>query len=66
MNLKLTTTLQTRLPTQNGDFMLHYYRTDQDDKEHLALVKGNVSGQENVTVRVHSECLTGDVFRSRR
>lgn len=66
MNLKLTTTLQTRLPTQNGDFMLHYYRTDQDDKEHLALVKGNVSGQENVPVRVHSECLTGDVFGSRR
>jgi len=66
VNLKLTTTLQTRLPTQNGDFILHYYQTNQDDKEHLALVKGTVFGQENVPVRVHSECLTGDVFGSRR
>lgn len=66
MNLELTTTLQTRLPTHNGDFILHYYRTNQDDKEHLALVKGDVSGQESVPVRVHSECLTGDIFGSRR
>ena len=66
MNLELTTTLITRLPTHNGDFMLHYYRTNQDEKEHLALVKGDVSEQENVPVRVHSECLTGDVFGSRR
>jgi 3,4-dihydroxy 2-butanone 4-phosphate synthase/GTP cyclohydrolase II len=66
VNLTLKTTLQTRLPTQNGDFMLHYYQTNQDDKEHLALVKGNVTDQENVPVRVHSECLTGDVFGSRR
>ncbi|MDD5228504.1 MAG: GTP cyclohydrolase II [Methylococcales bacterium] len=66
MNLELTTTLQTRLPTKNGDFVLYYYQTNQDDKEHLALVKGNVSEQENVPVRVHSECLTGDVFGSRR
>ena len=66
MNLELTTTLTTRLPTQNGDFVLHYYRTNQDEKEHLALVKGDVAEQENVPVRVHSECLTGDVFGSRR
>jgi 3,4-dihydroxy 2-butanone 4-phosphate synthase/GTP cyclohydrolase II len=66
VNLELTTTLQTRLPTQNGDFMLHYYQTNQDDKEHLALVKGDVSEQKNVPVRVHSECLTGDIFGSRR
>lgn len=66
MNLKLTKTLQTRLPTQNGDFILHYYQTNQDNKEHLALVKGEVSAQENMPVRVHSECLTGDIFGSRR
>lgn len=66
MNLKITKTLQTRLPTQHGDFVLHYYQTDQDDKEHLALVKGIVKNQENVPVRVHSECLTGDIFGSRR
>ena len=66
MNLKLTTTLTTRLPTQNGEFVLHYYQTNQDEKEHLALVKGDVAEQENVPVRVHSECLTGDVFGSRR
>ena len=66
MNLKLTTTLTTRLPTQNGEFVLHYYQTNQDEKEHLALVKGDVTEQENVPVRVHWECLTGDVFGSRR
>ncbi len=66
MNLELTTTLITRLPTECGDFMLHYYQTNQDDKEHLALVKGDVSEKENVLVRVHSECLTGDIFGSRR
>ncbi len=66
MNLKLTVTLQARLPTKYGDFMLHYYQTNQDEKEHLALVKGDVSKQENVPVRVHSECLTGDIFGSRR
>ncbi len=66
MNLKLTNTLKTRLPTENGDFILHYYQTNQDSKEHLALVKGCVAEQENVPVRVHSECFTGDVFGSRR
>ncbi len=66
MNLELTTTLQTRLPTKNGDFVLYYYQTNQDEKEHLALVKGDIAGQKNVPVRVHSECLTGDVFGSRR
>lgn len=66
MNLTLTNRVQTRLPTKNGDFILHYYQTNQDEKEHLALVKGNVFEQENVPVRVHSECLTGDIFGSRR
>ena len=66
VKVTLTNTVQTRLPTQNGDFVLHCYQTNQDEKEHLALVKGNVFGTENVPVRVHSECLTGDVFGSRR
>lgn len=66
MNLQLTTTLHARLPTARGDFVLHYYRTNQDDKEHLALVKGVVAQREEVPVRVHSECITGDVFGSRR
>ncbi|MDD5215636.1 MAG: GTP cyclohydrolase II [Methylococcales bacterium] len=66
MKLTLTNTVQTRLPTQNGDFVLHCYQTNQDEKEHLALVKGDVFEKENVPVRVHSECLTGDVFGSRR
>ncbi len=66
VNLQLITTLHTRLPTTHGDFVLHYYRTNQDEKEHLALVKGMVSQQEDVPVRVHSECITGDVFGSRR
>lgn len=66
MKLTLTNTVHTRLPTQHGDFVLHCYQTNQDEKEHLALVKGSVFEQENVPVRVHSECLTGDVFGSRR
>ncbi len=66
MKLTLTNTVQTRLPTQKGDFTLHCYQTNQDEKEHLALVKGNVFEKENVPVRVHSECLTGDVFGSKR
>jgi 3,4-dihydroxy 2-butanone 4-phosphate synthase / GTP cyclohydrolase II len=55
-----------RLPTDHGDFNLYLYRSKLDDQHHLALVKGDVGGKENVLVRVHSECLTGDVFGSRR
>lgn len=58
--------VQTRIPTQYGEFILHYYRNDLDDKEHIALVKGEVSAKENVLVRIHSECFTGDVLGSRR
>lgn len=54
------------LPTQYGNFTLHLYRAKIDDQLHLALVHGEIAGQENVLVRVHSECLTGDVFRSLR
>src|SRR3712207_634983 len=55
-----------KLPTDYGDFDLHLYRSKLDDTHHLALVKGSISGHEPVLVRVHSECLTGDVFGSRR
>ncbi len=55
-----------RLPTEFGDFKIVAYRSKVDQLEHVALVHGEVEGQENVLVRVHSECLTGDVFGSRR
>jgi 3,4-dihydroxy 2-butanone 4-phosphate synthase / GTP cyclohydrolase II len=55
-----------RLPTDYGDFDLLLYRSKLDAQHHLAMVKGEVAGRENVLVRVHSECLTGDVFGSRR
>ncbi len=55
-----------KLPTDYGDFDLHLYRSKLDGLHHLALVCGEVAGKRNVLVRVHSECLTGDVFGSRR
>ena len=55
-----------KLPTDYGDFDLHLYRSKLDGQHHLALVRGDVTGKKNVLVRVHSECLTGDVFGSRR
>lgn len=54
------------LPTVHGEFVCRIYRSSFDDKEHLALVKGDVSGVEAPLVRVHSECLTGDVLHSMR
>jgi 3,4-dihydroxy 2-butanone 4-phosphate synthase / GTP cyclohydrolase II len=55
-----------RLPTAYGDFTAVAFREVLTDKHHVALVKGVVEGEENVLVRVHSECLTGDVFHSLR
>jgi 3,4-dihydroxy 2-butanone 4-phosphate synthase/GTP cyclohydrolase II len=55
-----------KLPTDYGDFDLYLYRSTTDGQHHLALVKGEVAGKSNVLVRVHSECLTGDVFGSHR
>lgn len=55
-----------KMPTDFGDFDLHLYQSTTDGQHHLALVKGDVAGKKNVLVRVHSECLTGDVFGSRR
>jgi 3,4-dihydroxy 2-butanone 4-phosphate synthase/GTP cyclohydrolase II len=56
----------TRLPTAFGEFDVVGYRSLVDDKHHVAMVKGEVDGQLDVLVRVHSECLTGDVFHSLR
>ena len=55
-----------KMPTDYGDFDLHLYRSKLDGQHHLALVRGDVVKKEKVLVRVHSECLTGDVFGSRR
>ena len=55
-----------RLPTPFGEFTITAYRTKVDSEEHLALTYGDVQGKDNVLVRVHSECLTGDVFGSCR
>src|SRR2546423_14780161 len=58
--------VETGLPTGFGDFKVIGYRSLVDEKHHVALVKGEVSGKEDVLVRVHSECLTGDGFHSLR
>jgi 3,4-dihydroxy 2-butanone 4-phosphate synthase/GTP cyclohydrolase II len=55
-----------RLPTRHGPFTAHVYRSILDGIEHIALVKGEVVGRENVLVRVHSECVTGDILGSLR
>lgn len=55
-----------RIPTDVGEFQLCYYRNNLDDKEHLALVMGDVDGRADVLVRIHSECFTGDVLGSLR
>ena len=55
-----------KLPTTFGLFTLHCYKSKHDGKEHLALVYGDVLGKKDVLTRVHSECLTGDVFHSLR
>src|SRR5690349_10308748 len=58
--------VSTALPTEFGDFTAVGYRSLVDDKHHVAMVKGEVDGAADVLVRVHSECLTGDVFHSMR
>ena len=58
--------VETRLPTGFGEFSAVGYRSLVDGKHHVALVKGEVAGAADVLVRVHSECLTGDVFHSLR
>ncbi|MDD1620641.1 MAG: GTP cyclohydrolase II [Methylococcaceae bacterium] len=58
--------VQTRIPTKHGEFILHYYTNTIDEKEHVAFVKDDVAGKDDVPVRIHSECFTGDVLGSRR
>ena len=55
-----------KLPTDWGELDLHMYRATFDDAAHLALVKGEIHSNKPILVRVHSECLTGDVFSSKR
>ena len=55
-----------KMPTDYGEFELHLYRSKLDGEHHLALVKGKMNKRRRTLVRVHSECLTGDVFGSRR
>ncbi|GAB3645207.1 GTP cyclohydrolase II [Streptomyces sparsus] len=57
---------ETRLPTAHGEFQAYGYRSEVDGVEHVALVAGDVGDGEDVLVRVHSECLTGDIFGSQR
>lgn len=56
--------VETRLPTRFGDFKIHMYKSEVDSKEHIALVKGKINPNDATLVRVHSECLTGDIFGS--
>lgn len=55
-----------KMPTQFGEFICHAYQSTVDAQEYVAFVKGEVEGKQNVLVRVHSQCLTGDVFQSAR
>ncbi len=57
---------EAKLPTRYGDFRIIGYRNDVDEREHVALVYGEVAGRSGVLVRMHSKCLTGDVFGSYR
>ncbi len=65
-NLKIEQMECARIPTEHGEYRLCLYKNNQDEKDHLALVYGDVHGKHNVLVRVHSECFTGDVLGSRR
>ena len=57
---------EAELPTKFGKFHIKVFSTELDDKEHVAIIKGDVEEKEDVLVRVHSECLTGDIFGSLR
>lgn len=65
-NLVVERKTSARIPTEVGEFQLCYYQNNLDEKEHLALVFGNIASSEPVLVRVHSECFTGDVLGSLR
>lgn len=64
--MKIEQGVMARIPTDVGEFQLCYFQNNLDDKEHLALMMGDVKNQTSVLVRIHSECFTGDVLGSRR
>ncbi|HLB48280.1 MAG TPA: GTP cyclohydrolase II [Anaerolineales bacterium] len=64
--LTVTRMVSARIPTDQGEFELALYMSNRDDKEHLALLYGDVRSTNDLLVRVHSECFTGDVLGSRR
>ncbi len=66
MKVRIEDKVQSRIPTKHGEFILHYYTNSIDKKEHIAFVKGDVTDKDDVPVRIHSECFTGDVLGSRR
>jgi len=55
---------RAKLPTRHGDFEMVAFRNNKDGKDHVALIHGDVAGKSGVATRIHSECLTGDVFGS--
>ncbi|WP_420640794.1 GTP cyclohydrolase II [Candidatus Leptofilum sp.] len=65
-NLAVERKTSARIPTEVGEYQLCYYQNNQDQKEHLALVLGDIAGQQPTLVRIHSECFTGDVLGSLR
>jgi GTP cyclohydrolase II len=64
--LTISPRAEARIPTEWGEVQMVLYEDSREKKEHLALVKGEVTGQGQVLVRMHSECFTGDVLGSRR
>ena len=66
MNASVSRKASARIPTRHGDFQLCYYTNTLDNKEHLAICMGDVAAADEVLVRVHSECFTGDVMGSLR
>lgn len=66
LNSSIVLAAKSKLPTEYGEFDIYVFHNRYDDKEHLAIVKGEVENADNVLIRVHSECLTGDVFGSKR
>ncbi|MBT3811923.1 MAG: GTP cyclohydrolase II [Gammaproteobacteria bacterium] len=66
MTTEVNNLVQTRIPTNYGEFVLHYFSNTLDNKEHIAFVFGDVVQKSKAPVRIHSECFTGDVLGSRR
>ena len=56
----------TKLPTDYGDFTLHLYQDKFESKQHIALTHGKIDKKKPTLIRVHSECVTGDIFSSKR